>query len=238
MARIARISAVGIPYHVTQRGNGRQNVFQSGTDYRLYLDLLRANCSKFRLELRAFCLMPNHVHLVAVPMRPDSMARTLGRTHADYARHFNLKNRACGHVWQARFYSCPLDDAHLWRAIAYVERNPVRAGLVSDAVQWHWSSAQAHCGGPDEWELTGSEMWSEVYDAGRWLEVLRTSLGEEALAERIRQATERGRPLGSDEFIDGLERQMHRRLRPLPVGRPKRKERAANDPCDPVQLTL
>jgi putative transposase len=224
MARIARISAAGIPYHVTQRGSGRQNVFHSEADYRLYLDLLRANCSKFLLRLRAFCLMPNHVHLIALPTRPNSMARTPGRTHADYARHFNLQHRACGHVWQARFFSCPLDEAHLWRAMAYVERNPVRAGLVGDALLWNWSSARAHCGCPNEWELADAD--NGVYDTERWMKVLRTSVGEEAPAERIRQATERGRPLGSDQFIECLELQEHRRLRPLPVGRPKRKEAA------------
>lgn len=237
MARIARISAAGVPYHVTQRGNGRQNVFQSEADYRLYLDLLRANCNKFRLELWAFCLMPNHVHLIAVPMRPDSMARTLGRTHADYARHFNLKHRACGHVWQARFFSCPLDDAHLWRAMAYVERNPVRAGLVGDAVQWQWSSAGAHCG-DGQWQLARFGKWREFFDGERWMEVLRTSIDEEAWAERVRLATERGRPLGSEQFIDALERQEHRRLRPLPVGRPKRNEHAANDQRNPAQFGL
>jgi len=237
MARIARIAAEGVPYHVTQRGNGRQRVFDTDANYRLYLDLLRANGLRFRLDVWAYCLMPNHVHLIAVPLRSDSMARALGRTHADYARGLNLERRSCGHVWQARFFSCPLDEAHPWAAMAYVERNPVRAGLVSAADQWRWSSAGAHAGGCDEWGQTALGRWRERFDGSRWAEVLRTSIEEEALGERLREATSRGRPLGSDDFIDGLERREHRRLRPLPVGRPRR-ERAAPGDSEQVQLTF
>jgi len=107
MSRIARIVLENIPYHLTQRGNGRQQVFFEPQDYRLYLDLLRNYSEHAHLRLWAYCLMPNHVHLIAVPERPEAMASALGRTHADFARHFNLRRRTCGHVWQARFFSCP-----------------------------------------------------------------------------------------------------------------------------------
>jgi putative transposase len=238
MARIARIATEGVPYHVTQRGNGHQTVFSSGSDYRLYLDLLRVNCGKAALDVWAFCLMPNHVHLIAIPRHSESLARCLGRAHADYARYFNLQRRGCGHVWQARYFSCPLDEAHLWRAMAYVERNPVRAGLVGEAGEWKWSSARAHCGGLVDWGLADFGRWREVFDSERWAKVLRTSIGEEALADRLRQATYRGRPLGSEEFIDVLERREHRRLRPLSAGRPKRKEGAENNGNGEVQRGL
>jgi putative transposase len=238
MARIARIAAEGVPYHITQRGSGYQEVFRSVADHQIYLDLLRANCSKFALEVWAFCLMPNHVHLIAVPLRPDSMARTLGRTHADYARYFNLTRRSCGHLWQARFYSCPLDEAHLWRAMAYVERNPVRAELVSEAGLWAWSSARAHCGGADEWGLTAVGKWRELFDSERWAEVLRASIEEEALGERLRQSTQCGRPLGGEEFIEDLERKENRCLRAMPVGRPKRKDAQANHARKHEQIEL
>jgi putative transposase len=144
MSRIPRIVLENIPYHITQRGNGRQQVFFDPYDYQLYLDLLRRYAEDAQLRLRAYCLMPNHVHLIAAPARPNSMASALGRTHADYARHFNLKRRSCGHAWQARFFSCPLDAAHLWNAMAYVERNPVRARIVDEAGQYPWSSAGPH----------------------------------------------------------------------------------------------
>jgi len=238
MARIARVALEGVPYHVTQRGNGRQQVFFADEDYRLYLDLLRLNAERHRLQIWAYCLMPNHVHFVAVPERAAALAKTFGRTHADYARHFNLQQRSCGHVWQARFFSCPLGGAHLWLAMAYVERNPVRARLADEAEAYRWSSAEAHLTGYDAARLVSMEAWRKQYTVERWREVLRTSFAEEALAERLREATARGRPFGAEEFVEELERKAERRLRPLPVGRPKKKEETSGDGQRCVQLRL
>jgi putative transposase len=173
MSRIARVALEGIPYHVTQRGNGRQRVFFSDSDYGLYLDLLRANSERYRLRIWAYCLMPNHVHIVAVPERADALAKTLGRTHADYARHFNLLQRSCGHVWQARFFSCPLDCSHVWFAMAYVERNPVRAGLAEEADGYPWSSATTHTCDQAETQMLDLGVWRKQYTKERWREVLR-----------------------------------------------------------------
>lgn len=225
MSRIARIVLPGIPYHITQRGNGQQQVFLDDADCRLYIDLLRHNASKAGLFVWAYCLMPNHVHLIAVPTRPTALSRALGRTHADFARHFNLRRRTCGHVWQARFFSCPLDGAHLWRAMAYVERNPVRAGIVVDAVKYRWSSATAHLTGFDPDALLDLSAWRREYDPQRWKCVLESSVGEEELGQRIQEASLRGRPLGTEDYITELEREAGRRLRPLPVGRPRQKGR-------------
>ena len=124
MPRIARIAVEAVPYHLTQCGNAKQKIFFADADYRMYLDLLRRYSTAHGLAVWAYCLMPNHVHLIVVPRQETSMAKTLGRTHAEYARYFNLNQRSCGHVGQARYYSCPLAGAHLWRAMAYVEQNP------------------------------------------------------------------------------------------------------------------
>ncbi len=221
MSRIARIVLPGIPYHITQRGNGQQQVFLDDADCHLYIDLLRHNASRAGLVVWAYCLMPNHVHLIAVPARTAALSRALGRTHADFARHFNLRRRTCGHVWQARFFSCPLDGAHLWRAMAYVERNPVRAGIVAGAAQYRWSSATAHLTGSDGDRLLDLSAWRLEYDPRRWKRALETSIEEEEPGQRIQEASQRGRPLGTEDFIAGLEREAGRRLRPLPVGRPK-----------------
>lgn len=196
MSRIARVVVAGIPYHVTQRGNGRQQVFFDDGDRMLYVDLLRENSAQAGLVLWAYCIMPNHVHLIGVPDRTTSMARALGRTHAGYARHFNLRTRSCGHVWQARFFSCPLDGAHLWRATAYVERNPVRAHMVAEAGHYRWSSATAHLTGCDPENLIELGSWRREYDPGR--------------------------VLGGNEFVEELEGRAGRRLRPRPSGRPRK----------------
>ncbi len=141
---MARAVVAGVPHHVTQRGNGRRTIFDTDADRLLYLDLLRENAVECDLAIWAWCLMSNHVHLVAVPGRPDSLARTLGRTHAAYARYLNIRRRSCGHLFQARFYSCPIGPQHLWTTVAYVERNPQRAGLVAVPWDYLWSSARVH----------------------------------------------------------------------------------------------
>lgn len=228
MSRIARIVLEDIPYHITQRGNGRQQVFSDAQDYRLYLDLLRAYAKDAQLRVWAYCLMPNHVHLIAAPGRGDSMASALGRTHADFARHFNLKRRTCGHVWQARFFSCPLESAHLWKAMAYVERNPVRAGMVERARQYEWSSAWAHLGWAGLDGFIDLCAWREQYSQPQWAEVLEFGIEEEAFGRRLQEASRRGRPLGGAEFVHGLEARAGRELRPLRPGRPRKAHREEN----------
>lgn len=221
MSRIPRVVVPDVPHHVTQRGNGHQAVFFRPEDQRLYLDLLRRYSQRFELRLWAWCLMPNHVHLVVVPGREDSLARALGRTHADYAHYVNIHRQSCGHLWQARFFSCPLDGAHLWNAIAYVERNPVRAGIADWAGDYRWSSARAHLTGEDPDRLLDLSPWQDAYTASRWHEVLDSSVAEEALGERLREATVRGRPVGSPEFVEELEHRLHRQLLPKKPGRPR-----------------
>jgi putative transposase len=218
MPRIARVAIEGLPYHITQRGNARQTVFSTPEDYRLYLDLLRHHTRDTGLSLWGYCLMPNHVHLIAVPRTTESMARALGRTHAGYAQYFNLRRVTCGHVWQARYYSCPMEDAHLWRALAYVERNPVRAGLVEHASAYPWSSAAAHLSGRDDRALLDLVPWRQRYTAERWAQVLRAGVDEEGLGQRIHEASRRGRPLGSDRFVTELEHRSGRTLRPQARG--------------------
>ncbi len=133
MARLARVIAVGVPHHVTQRGNARQFILASDDDRRVYLDLLRHYAALYELSLLGYCLMSNHVHHVPIPQRADSLALTFKHTHGRYAAHWNIRHKSSGHAWQGRFYSCPLDDLHLWQALRYVELNPVRAGMVNQA---------------------------------------------------------------------------------------------------------
>ena len=161
MPRVARIVVPGVPHHVTQRGNNRQTVFFSDDDRRFYLALLKENSERFRLPVWAYCLMPNHVHIVATPADEDSLAKGIGRTNFRYARHINRLRRRCGHLWQNRFYSCALEEVHLWWAVRYVERNPVRAGLVRLPWRYGWSSASAHLGGADASGLLNLPVWRE-----------------------------------------------------------------------------
>ena len=221
MSRIARIVLDGIPYHLTQRGNGRQQIFFEDRDYALYLNLLKANCQQQQLSIWAYCLMPNHVHLIALPKSKTAMAKAMGRTAADFARYYNLMKLSCGHVWQARYHSAPLDEPHLWRAMAYVERNPVRACLSTCAESYTWSSTRLRQPGCTTSNWIDLTPWREKYDWPRWQEALRIGVDEEAFGQRLQDASRRGRPLGDEQFIENLEKQYGRPLRAHPVGRPK-----------------
>jgi putative transposase len=153
MTRLARVIAVDIPHHVTQRGNARRFILECDADRRAYLNLLRQNIELHGVGLIGYCLMSNHVHLVVTPHNADGLALALRHAHGRYAIYWNTVHQSSGHAWQGRYYSCPLDRVHLWEALRYTELNPVRAGLASEAQAWGWSSAAAHCGGSGERDI-------------------------------------------------------------------------------------
>ena len=222
MPRIARIVLPGCAHHVTQRGNNRRNVFHSDDERELYLSLLAEYAERFGLSVQAYCLMSNHVHLVATPAREESLARTIGRVNWRYAQEHNRRRSSSGHVWQNRFHSCALDEKHYWLALAYVERNPARAGLVKRAWEWPWSSAAAHCGKKTKPELEAMlnlDEWRAQMQPADWRKVLH-SAGEEDEAEELRMRTRTGRAWADGRFVGKWEKRLGRRLHPLPVGRP------------------
>jgi len=221
MVRIARAVAVGVPHHVTQRGNNHQDVFIEEEDCTRYLSFLKEQAKKYALAVHAFCLMSNHVHLISVPLKMDSLAKAIGRTHFLYAQYFNRKQDRNGHVWQNRFYSCPLDATHYWAAIRYLERNPVRAGLVREAWLYPWSSARTHITGVDPVGLIDLYHWRDANIRKDWRATLKSSEDESVLSQ-IRCSTQTGRPLGDDSFISKLENELNRQLLAPPRGRPRK----------------
>jgi putative transposase len=214
MPRSARIVAVGVPHHVTQRGNHRAPIFFSQDHRAFYLKLLAEYATRFHLEVLGYCLMTNHVHLIVVPHRHDSLARGIGRTHNEYSLWVQLRKRQSGHLFQGRFASSPMDDAHCWRALLYTELNPVRAGLAPQATEYRWSSARAHAGLQPAPDWLSMPWFTHRHSTEGWQEVLRVGFREHGELERLREALRTGRPLGSDDFIDELERKLGRTLRP------------------------
>ena len=230
MPRRPRVIFPGVAHHVTQRGNNRQPVFHSAAERRFYVDILARNAAHYGVRFLGYCLMTNHVHLIAVPEREDSLARTLGCTHSEYALALNHAHGHSGHLWQNRFFSCPLDQPHLLSALRYVDLNPVRAGLVCEPLQWPWSSARAHMLDyvPDP---VLDRRWVEClgrWDYAEWREIMNAgvSVGE---TDAIRRATHTGEPLGSREFVAAVERQAGRSLRVLARGRPPKKLEKGTD---------
>lgn len=225
MPRVARIVLTDTPHHVTQRGNNRQDVFFTSDDRVAYLRLLAKNANRFGLSILAYCLMTNHVHLIVVPKRADSLAKALGRTHFMYSQFVNRLHKRSGHLWQNRFFSCPLGSKHAADAARYVEQNPLRAKLRKDPVAWPWSSAKAHVSGIDPTGLLDMEGWREIYRGEEWERELRRKLDPTTLRD-IRTASHTGRPLAGDSWLAKLETKLGRRLRPLAVGRPRGKKDA------------
>src|SRR5712672_1643494 len=127
MARLARVIVPDTPHHVTQRGNHRERVFFSDDDYRAYIDLITAAARSSRTAVWAWCLMPNHVHFVMVPSDEDGLRATFAEAHRRYTARIHARRKLTGHLWQGRFSSTAMDDAHVYAAIRYVVLNPVRA---------------------------------------------------------------------------------------------------------------
>lgn len=201
MARIARVVIPGIPHHITQRGNRRQKVFFRDGDYDIYLDLMSEWCRKSDVAIWAYCLMPNHVHLIAMPSSGKSLAQAIGEAHRRYTRMINFREKWRGYLWQGRFASFPMDEPHLYTASRYIELNPVRAGLVREPEEYEWSSAKAHLSGKDDKLVTVKPLLDMVED---WRNLLNAGINEKEL-ELFRKHERTGRPLGEKEFINKIE---------------------------------
>jgi len=221
MPRRSRCVLPGIACHVTQRGVNRCTTFTTDEDRETYLRLLRENLQECGVNLLAWCLMTNHVHHVAVPAREDSLSVLFRRVHGRYAQYYNVRTGRTGHLWQNRFFGCVLGSDHLWAALAYVERNPVRAGLVNRAADYRWSSAAAHLTGQDENGILDVEWWGRQRPVD-WEQVLSNESPESDSA--LRRCTYAGRPFGDESFVSEMAERFGRYWN---RGRPKKKRASA-----------
>ena len=217
MARLARVVAPGLPHHITQRGNRRQDSFFNDDDYRAYLDLMAEWCAHYGVSIWAYCLMRNHVHLIAVPETAAALGLAIGEAHRRYTRRVNFREGWRGHLWQGRFASFPMDERHLLAAARYVELNPVRAGITKRPEDYAWSSARAHLAGRDDRLVKAGPLLDMV---GDWATFLAGGLGEDE-GNVLRKHERSGRPLGGAGFIERLETELGRSLKKGKPG-PKR----------------
>lgn len=222
MPRLARRVFAGLPHHIVQRGNRREDVFFRDADRSTYLDWLHEYCSRYRVQVLAYCLMTNHVHIVAVPDADDGLEKVFRPVHSRYAMRVNRVREWKGHVWQGRFFSSTLDEPYMWASIRYVERNPVRAGLVDRAEDYRWSSAVAHCGLSTDPVLTRDSTWLETLGTidnwSKWLAEVDPPAQIVDLRQRFRQCL----PCGSENFVRGLELRAGQSLAARPRGRPRK----------------
>jgi len=222
MPRIARVVIPGIPYHITQRGNYKQNIFSDDGDRVKYLTLVTDYTKEQQIKVLAYCLMMNHVHFIMVPPKSESLGLIFNQISRRYAVYFNRKFDRLGHLWQDRYYSCPLDKDHLYEAIRYIENNPVKSEYVQSAEEYRWSSAKAHINQNIQDEILSdyTPYLKEIYD---WKEYLNGNY-DERIISNIRSCTMNGRPSGNEAFIQELEYKTGRLLRIKSIGRPKIKK--------------
>ena len=173
MPRHARLIVPGVAHHVVQRGNRQQDIFHSDADRAFYVRHLAQACNDRGVRCLAWCLMSNHVHLILVPLAADDLRAVLASVHTRYAQRINRREGVTGHLFQGRFFSYPMTEAHRMVAARYVENNPVKAGLVDDAAQWPWSSARAYVAGHDDGLTDVAALGQHIAD---WTAMLRAGL--------------------------------------------------------------
>ena len=219
MARIARVIVPDFPHHIIQRGNRRQQVFFTDGDYSEYLGLLGTYAQRFNVDILAYCLMPNHVHLIVAPHQDGNVARAIGETHRRYTRFINLRENWRGYLWQGRFSSYVLDERYLLAAIRYILLNPVKAGIVDQPWDYPWSSAKHHIRQTSTFWVDDSLLQELVMN---WNDFL-AAAPDNTEIEAIQMHERTGRPLGDTLFVEKLESLLKRDLTKKKVGRKKKK---------------
>lgn len=200
-----------------ERGNRRETVFFSDDDYRAYLDLLKASVETSGSEIRAWCLMPNHVHMIVVPSYEDGLRQCVANTHGKHAGRINARNKWTGHLWQGRYGSVVMDECHLYNAFAYISLNPVRARLVDRPEDWKWSSVHAHLSGMEDGLTTLKPAREQIADFAHYL----SGFTDDDVFEPLRRSEIIGRPIGSDAFLTDLEARSGRSLKAGKPGWPR-----------------
>ena len=221
MPRIARAVVPGFPHHVSQRGNRGADVFLDAEDRERYLSVASHYARRHGVDIWAYCLMPDHVHLVLVPETEAALTKAVGQVHHRYTKMINFRQRWKGHLWQGRYASYPMDEKYMFACVRYIEMNPVRANLVEKPEDWQWSSARYHLGNREENLIADSSPLDTI---ANWKEFLNEPTIE---ADLLRKHERTGRPLGNMEFIEKCSIILNRDLakqKPGPKG-PRKKRR-------------
>ncbi len=224
MPRIARAVAVGFPHHVIQRGNNKEKVFFEKEDRLNYLELLKKYSDKWQCPILAYCLMNNHVHLLARPKQEESLYKMMQGITLCYTQHINRKYEKTGRLWESRYHSCIVDkEQYLWAAARYIEQNPKRAKIVKKEEEYPYSSAKAHIEGKRD-DILGEELFNDIHQRKDYIAFIRESITEEEM-QRLKYATRTGRPFGSEGFIKKMEKRLDKQFILQKPGRPKKANR-------------
>jgi putative transposase len=225
MARQPRLTLAGYPHHIIQRGNNRQAIFLSSGDRQFLLDLLKENADKFGVAIHAYVLMDNHFHLLATPQTADGLSLMMQAVGRRYARLFNDSNGRTGSLWEGRYKSTVIQtDRYLLACMAYIDLNPVRAGLVASPSEFAWSSHNHYIGGlpnklitphPQLWELGNTPFAREA----AYLALVSAGISPQEKLDLTRSVIT-GWALGEEKFVADLQKLTQRRVGKGVVGRP------------------
>ncbi len=223
MPRIARAIAIGFPHHIVQRGNNKEKVFFEKEDKERYLSLLSKYAHKWNSPILAYCLMDNHVHLLAKPKSEESLYKMMQGITLCYTQYINKKYERTGRLWESRYYSCIVDkERYLWLVARYIEQNPKRAKVVKDVEDYPYSSARAHIRAIKD-DVLGDELFEEEQRNDYRAFIKSRILGDEI--NNIRYHTRTGRPLGSKEFLKKMEKRLGKSFGLKSPGRPRKREK-------------
>ena len=215
MARQARITLPHSPHHIMQRGNRGEKVFLEKGDFQFYLDLLKEQCNESTIEILSYCLLPNQIHLLVVPQNETMLARAIGETHRRYTITINKRQNWTGHLFQNRFFSYVCDDPYSLRAIRFIETMPVTAGITNKPENYLWSSARSRIRFSTENFVKTYQSFHTIND---WHSFLARPMDEDEL-KTIQMHLQTGRPRGRDSFLDRIETNLGRTVRPQKRGR-------------------
>jgi len=226
MARLPRLSLPGIPQHVLQRGHNHLPSFFHSDDYELYLEYLSDAVEKYRVVVHAYCLMPNHVHLLMTPEEKYGISRVLQDLGRRYVRQINIQYQRCGTLWEGRYHACLIEDSdYLLKTYRYIERNPVRAGLANHPQDYNWSSYHSNARGRPSYLITPHSNYlklGETAEDRRYVyERFVTSGESRRFLQMIQEATQSNRVLGNDQFLYEVEAELSVRVRKRNPGRPR-----------------
>jgi len=226
MARQARITLDYTPHHITQRGNRGEPIFFEKGDFQAYLDILKEQCERFDVKIASYCLLPNQIHLMVIPKEGNLLARAIGETHRRYTNMINKRNNWRGHLFQDRFFSYACNEPYSLRATRFIEMLPVTSGIAPKAESYLWSSARTRIKvTSDQNFLSRPQSFHAVHN---WEEFFSRPMEENEM-KAIQTHLQTGRPRGNDAFLDRIEREIGRSVRPKKRGRkPKKSVREEN----------
>lgn len=235
MARLPRLTIAGAAHHVIQRGNNRQNVFVTDEDFEYFLGLLLDYARQFQVAVHAYVLMDNHFHLLVTPQNAEGLPQMMQALGRRYVRYFNDRHHRSGTLWEGRYRATVIEsERYLLTCMAYLDLNPVRAGMVPDARDYRWSSHAHYAGLRTDRLITPHALYWEMGNTPfarehAYAEMVGSGVGLAQQTE-ITDATLKGWALGGPDFLQAAQKHTGRRVRPALAGRPAKRNTTESPP--------